>query len=416
VSDRRVTTAAGGVAPAWLLASSPYNNAPVVSRSWHLPDVVILNDCTLREGEQSALVNFSADDKLVLARDLADLGVSQIQTGYPGTSLLDREVLRRIRQEFPVLPLEGVLLAYRSSWQEELERFAESRPDFVNIVVATSDHRLRHVFHVDRAAVLRRVRDTVRHARGLGLRVAFSPADGTRTQWTFLRRVFHEAIEAGAERIYIADTAGACTPRGIGHLVGLVRRSFPVSLGVHCHNDFGLALANTLAAFEQGAQVLDVSINGVGDRAGNAAVDEVAVAVTVLYGRPAPVSLEKLARVAERFAVDSGVPLGAIKPLVGANAYAYKLDSHVQAVLTHAPTFEVMPPETVGNRRRFVLGRYAGPNTVNAKLAELGLTVLPERLPDFVRRIEELTLTTRRPPSDDEIRRIVIDLRTVSGN
>jgi isopropylmalate/homocitrate/citramalate synthase len=233
-----------------------------------------------------------------------------------------------------------------------------------------------------------------------------------RAEWPALEAAYRAAVEAGVEAVYVLDTVGVAAPAAIGDMVGRVVALTGLPVGIHAHNDLGLGLANALAAYEAGATIIDTCVNGMGDRCGNPAVDEVAVACELVYGRPCGVRLDALAALSRLVADRSGVPIPPNKPLVGTNAYSHKLDIHVQAMLADPLAFQPVRPELVGGRARIVVGKNSGPHTLRARMEELGLPPLEEHQVrvalDLVDRHAE---ANKRSLRDDELSRIVEQAR-----
>jgi len=254
---------------------------------------------------------------------------------------------------------------------------------------------------------LAKIREAIRYAVGRGPLIAFSVVDATRTDLDFMKRVVVEAVAAGAERISIPDTAGVATPGTMRFLISQVTHWVDVPVQVHCHNDFGLALANTLAAVEGGASIVDATVNGLGDRSGNAVLDEVAVALKFFYGVETGIKLDDLFSLSRYVQEITGVPLPFNKPFVGDNAFSHKLDIHIKRVMTYAPLFEPLLPETTGNRRVIPLGRHTGPFIVELKLKEHGLGADQEQIAEIVSQIERLALEKKASLTEDEFLSIV---------
>jgi len=247
----------------------------------------------------------------------------------------------------------------------------------------------------------------IKYAANRGVTIRFAPTDSCRTRLPFLLEVYAAAVEAGAEIIALADTAGNMTPSAMKYLVQTILKKADVPLQVHCHNDFGLALANTLAAFEAGAAILDASINGYGERAGNTALDELAVALRVFYDVDSGLDLPKLhelSRFAEKL---TKIPIPASKPLIGENAFAHKLDAHVMGVIQNPIVYETIAPELVGNVRQIPIGKYSGPFSIKKKTELLGLPVKDEDIEKIRREISRISAATGLSIKDDEFVRIV---------
>lgn len=389
------------------LALSPYNRDPRVLAGPKLPKKVAINDVTLREGEQTAEVSFTLEEKVALAHRLDEIGVAQIQIGWPNKSELDREVLRILKKEGLRTPTQGLATLYGQEWRREVDTSVESGADVVNLLHATSDIRLKYTEKITHEELLVKIRKAIHYAVGRGPLIAFSVVDATRTDLDFMKRVVEEAVTAGAERISIPDTAGVATPGTMRFLISQVTHWVDVPVQVHCHNDFGLALANTLAAVEGGASIVDATVNGLGDRSGNAALDEVAVALKFFYGVETGIKLDGLFSLSRYVQEITGVPLPFNKPLVGENAFSHKLELHIKRVMTHAPLFEPLPPESVGNRRIFPLGRQTGPFLVGLKLEEHGLGADEKQIEAIVSGVRRLASEKKASLTEDEFLNIV---------
>jgi isopropylmalate/homocitrate/citramalate synthase len=367
---------------------------------------LLVNDCTLREGEQSALVNIRPEQKVDFARRLATLGVRQIQVGYPGLSRTDLEVFRELKRAGIGAALEAVVLGYLPSWREQVEASVEAGADVVAIVYVTSPPRRERIFGVTRPEIRDRSRALIELAKKGGLLVSFAPADTTRTEIDFVLDMAEVAEGAGADRLFIADTLGAATPGAIRWLIEQVRRTSRLPIQFHGHNDFGLALANALAAIEAGATIVDTTLNGWGDRTGNPATEELVAALELLYGNPVGIELAGIAHLAGAVAAELGVPVSPTKPVTGTLAFAHKLETHVKAVLTHPPAFEPYDPALVGGSRHVAVGQYSGPEAVAARMATLGVRVAEPQLTLFVDRVRDAARATNRVLSDDDLRRL----------
>ncbi len=368
------------------------------------PIELLINDCTLREGEQSPLVNFRPEQKVGVARRLAAAGIEQIQAGYPGLSRSDFDVFRQLRAADTGAALEAVVLGYLPSWREQVQAAVDAGAGVVSLVYVTSPPRREQIFRASKAEVTDRSRALIELAKKGGMTVSFAPADTTRTELDFVLEMVALAEEAGADRIYVADTLGAAAPGAVGWLIGQVRGVTRLPIQFHGHNDFGLALANALAALDAGASIVDTTLNGWGDRTGNPATEELVAALDLLYGRPAGVDLAAIARLSRDVAAELGVPIAPTKPITGALAFAHKLETHVKAVLTHPPAFESYDPALVGGVRHVAIGQYSGPEAIAARLAALGLRADGAALAPFVERVRESARATNRVLSDDDLR------------
>lgn len=385
----------------------PANDVPGVRDIPDLPSRVIINDCTLRDGEQAANINFSLEGKFRLARQLEAMGIPQLQVGYPGRSKADFELVRRLKGEGCAVPLEGLVLAYTDTWQVQIDSSVASGVDWIKIAIASSDVRMKHVYGFTREEMRARSMAAIGRAKEQGMRVNFSPADATRADIGFLADLAAMAAEAGVDRLCISDSLGAVFPRAMGYLIQQVRRTCRLPLVTHCHNDFGLALANTLAAVEAGAEVIDCTLMGLGDRCGNVALEQVVLALEAFYGLDLGIRIGELYDLCRLTAEIASIEIPVGQPFVGEYAFAHKLETHVEAILAHPPAMEAISPAVVGNRRRIVLGRYSGLAALRARLRDLELDFPEARLPELLGAVEQLAVKKKAALTDGDLRGLV---------
>ncbi len=395
------------------IAACPYNYIPEVTRQFNISKQLIINDNSIREGEQASDVSLGVEGKLAVVRRLAEIGIQQVQCGYPGKSRSDREVVRAIREEGIDIQVEGIASLMFDGWKEEIDATIDSGVDVMGLQYPISDIRLKYVQNVDRAEMRRFVVECVKYAVGRGPVVRFSGTDTFRGDLTFVKDVYKAVVDAGAERLNVADTSGGAIPAAVRYFVGQVVEATGVPVAIHFHNDFGLALANTLAGVEAGAQIVDVSINGLGERAGNCSLDELVTALWVFYGIDLGIDLKALKSLSDFYAGLTGVPVYPYKPLVGDNAFAHKLDQHVKGILNNPMVYETIPPEVVGNKRRIPIGKYTGKFTIQYKLAEMGQTATPDEINRIREEIEVLAIRKRASLTDQDLAAIVA---AVKGN
>ncbi len=327
-------------------------------------------DTTLRDGDQMPGVELDLDEKLRIAMLLDELGVDVIEAGFPASSDIDRRAVSEAASVVSRAKVAGLARTRRS----DIDAAVEAGAHIVHVFIATSEIHMRNKLRMSRDEVLNAAVEAVEYARDRGVDVLFSAEDATRSDPVFLVEVYKAVVEAGAGYINIPDTVGVATPWRMEWLVSLVRRSLPswVRVDVHCHNDFGLAVANSLAGVRGGADGVQVTVNGFGERGGNAALEEVVAALHFLLGRRTNVDMSKLTPVAREVARLFGVQLPPNKPVVGLNAFAHEAGIHVHGVLQDPSTYEPMPPEAVGNTRRIVLGRHSGRAAVAYALSSMG--------------------------------------------
>ena len=325
-------------------------------------------------------VELSLDDKIEIARAFDELGVDIIEAGFPASSEVDFKTIKVLSREVS----SSKLVALSRATKKDVDDAAASEAHIIHVFIATSDIHLKYKLKLSREEVLCRISEVIEYARGYTPIVLFSAEDSTRSDREFLVQTYMEAVRAGAKYINIPDTVGASTPWEFYDLVAQVRSCLPqdIWIDVHCHNDFGMATANTLVGIAAGADGAQVTVNRFGERAGNAALEEVVAALHFLMGAETSVKLEMLTKVSRLVAEKFGVQLQPNKPVVGVNAFAHEAGIHVHGVLENPSTYEAMPPEAVGNRRRIVLGRHSGRHAVAWVLQEMGLgTGVVESMP-----------------------------------
>jgi 2-isopropylmalate synthase len=360
---------------------------------------VIVFDTTLRDGEQSPGATLTSDEKLEVADALVALKVDVIEAGFPAASPGDFEAVREIARRAQGVTIAG--LARASAW--DIERAAMAVGDAerarIHTFIATSDIHLKHKLHMTRDEVLNRVRDSVTLARSFVSDVEFSCEDATRSDWDYLVQVFQAAIEAGATTINVPDTVGYTTP---GEYVGLMEHLKAnvdgiddVIISVHCHNDLGMATANTLAAVGAGARQVEVTINGIGERAGNTALEEVVMALQTrgerFGGAWTNVETTRLVPTSRLVAGTTGRQVQVDKAIGGADAFAHEAGIHQDGMLKERTTYEIMNPEDVGwSGTKLVLGKHSGRAGFRNALEELGLVLDDDKVQDVYERFTEL--------------------------
>ncbi|MEM2122320.1 MAG: 2-isopropylmalate synthase [Candidatus Bathyarchaeia archaeon] len=351
-----------------------------------LPEKVMFLDTTLRDGEQTPGVALLPEEKLEIARQLDVLGVDMIEAGFPAASKGELEAIRIIASE----GLSAEIVALARSERRDIELAASCGVDCIHTFIATSEIHLKKKLRLSREEVLSRAVEGVELVKEHGLKCEFSAEDATRSDLDFLVQVYRAVTDAGADRIDIPDTVGVAVPRSMYNIVRHVKRSVNVPIAVHCHDDMGLAVANSLAGVEAGAEEIHATINGLGERAGNASLEEAALALYALYGIKTSLNLGEIYRTSQLVSKLTGVRLPPNKAVVGDNAFAHESGIHAHGVLSSPETYEPLPPELVGHRRRIVAGKHAGRHGVDAILREMGLVLSPTQLDEVVYRVKEL--------------------------
>jgi 2-isopropylmalate synthase len=333
-----------------------------------------LVDTTVREGQQHGHVSFSPTQAVGLARLLDEFGIEMIEVGHPVVSEQDRKTAVAICHA----GLRAQTLAHARATREDVEAAAAVGARWVGIFTGVNDLSLQHKLRRDRAAALSAIQEAVRSAKALGLQIRFTCEDASRTPLPHIIEVFEVARATGADRLSYADTVGVLTPATMRRVMRRLSRRFGDVLHAHCHNDFGLATANALAAIEAGAIAVDVSIEGIGERCGIAPLAEVALSLTQLYGAKARWNLPMLAELSAALRSCAADQALDTRPIVGRYACAHKAGLHIAAALQVPVAYESYPPELVGQRRQFLTSRLAGKH-VGAVLHQRSVASLQDR-------------------------------------
>ncbi|HET7208384.1 MAG TPA: hypothetical protein VFI95_17540 [Terriglobales bacterium] len=385
---------------------SELNTRPEI-RSAFPHSTVRFYDTTLRDGEQTVGVIFSPQQKLQIARKLDELGISRIEAGFPRVSPEDAEAIQLMSKA----GLRAELWGFSRAVKADVEELVRLGLRASVIEAPTSDIKLK-AYGISRDEVLQRVVDAVSFAKQHGITVAFFAVDGTRTDLDFLKRVYLSAIDAGASEIVVVDTIGACGPEAVEYLVGQVCWWVGPSIPVHFHghNDFGLGTACAVAAVRAGAHWIQGTINGMGERAGNADIGEIALALRCLYDVHVAMELTKVREVSDLVQKLAGYRLEAWKPLVGENLFMR--ESGAVASQFHIPeAIEPYSSELVNASRRVVLGKKSGLDSIDIKCRELGIEIKPEQRAPILAEVKKRAIAKNGLLTDDEFRKIATNLK-----
>jgi isopropylmalate/homocitrate/citramalate synthase len=377
-------------------------NARPEIRSAFPRSTVRFYDTTLRDGEQTVGVVLSPQQKLEIARKLDELGVGRIEAGFPRVSADDAQAIQLMLKA----NLKAELWGFSRAVRADLEELVRLGLRASVIEAPTSDIKLR-AYGISADEVLSRVRDAVSFAAQSGIRVAFFAVDGTRSRLDFLKSIYLSALEAGAAEIVVVDTIGACGPEAVEFLVRQVSDWVGPEIPVHFHghDDFGLATACAIAAVRAGATWIQGTINGMGERAGNADIGEIALALRCLYDLPVALDLSKVREVSELVRYSSGYAMEPWKPLVGENLFMR--ESGAVASQFHIPeAIEPYSSELVHADRRIVLGKKSGLDSIALKASELGLAVSPEQRAPILAAVKKRAIEKRGLVTDQEFREI----------
>jgi len=377
---------------------------PETANLRRIAEPIVFWDETLRDGEQTPGVHFSPEEKLRVATLLSEIGVGVVNAGIP---VVSEEEARAVHL-LATAGLRTKVLAAARTVPADIDAVIRSGATHIAIFVAASQVHLRYKLRMTQDEVRTAALRSVRQAKDAGLHVAFVTEDTVRAPFDFVERLYREVQEAGADRLVVADTVGIMTPLTFRwYLTEFQRRVHPKDLSVHCHNDLGLAAANTLTAIECGARAPHVCVNGLGERAGNAALEEVVVELEALYGVRTGIRTERLTELSRLVEELSGIPVAANKALVGYNAFSHEAGIHTHGILAHTLTYEPLQPETVGAHRQMILGKHTGKAAVVEKLKERGLTAPDPLLLELLQRIK----TGTEARSKDDLVRFLREYR-----
>lgn len=355
-------------------------------------------DTTLRDGEQAAGISLSREEKLQIARQLAALRVDVIEAGFPAASPGDLESVAAIASEVRTSTVAALARAHRGDIDAAGKALRGATAPRIHTFIATSDVHMTHKLRMSRERVLDEVRRAVAHARDLVEDVEFSAEDASRSDSAFLAEVFRVAVDCGATTLNVPDTVGYADPGEFGtfvsRLIDDVGAGEKVIWSVHCHDDLGLAVANSLAAVKAGARQVECTVNGLGERAGNASLEEVVMALRTRrdrFGLATRVETPRLCAASHLVSRLTGVPVPPNKAVVGANAFAHESGIHQHGVMSFRETYEVMAPEDVGaSGTRLVLGKHSGRHAFRHRVEALGYSLSENQMDEAFRRFKEL--------------------------
>jgi len=335
-------------------------------------------DTTLRDGEQTPGVSLSPEKKLEIAKKLDALGVDALEAGFPVISAGELKAVRMISGEGLGAEICGLARASR----KDIDAAIDGGLDYIHTFIATSDIHLEHKLHMTRDECLAKAVEAVEYGKSRGLQVEFSAEDATRTDREFLKKVFGEVAKAGADRVDIPDTVGYSTPAYIAQITRDAVDATRLPVSVHCHNDFGLAVANAISGIQAGATCAHVTINGIGERAGNASLEELVMGLQCLpfdQKYETGINTQLLYGTSRLVSKLVGISVQANKAIVGDNAFGHESGIHTHGVLSNPLTYEPINPELVGRKRWLQVGKHAGLHGMNAMLEEYGIRPAPEQ-------------------------------------
>ena len=382
-----------------------YSRNKLVDLVGKKPGDIEICDVTLRDGEQTPGTAFTLNEKKNIAQGLDNIGVEIIEAGFPVVSHAERDTVREIAN----MGLNAKICCLSRSVIPDIDVALGCDVDIVSIFIATSDLHLKYKYHKTCAEATLCALDALEYAKDHGLTVRFAAEDATRTDINTLINVFKMAEERHADYVSIADTVGILNPSTTYYLVSEIKKNINADVCIHCHNDLGMATANTIAAAEAGAKQLHTTVNGLGERAGNASLEELLMALMVQYGieRYNTTDLTRLSRMVAEY---SGVKMAKNKAVVGEHAFAHESGIHVAAILEEPSTYELFSPELVGGKRSLIIGKHTGTKALKGIIHIMGYDLNHDQLCDLLEKVKDCTHAKRGIPCkrlDDFIQEIM---------
>jgi 2-isopropylmalate synthase len=340
-----------------------------VKKTMNLPNSVKILDTTLRDGEQTPGVAITVDEKIRIAKKLDKLGVDTMEVGFPASSPGEMRAAREILK----LGLKSKICGLARPLMNDLNAAIDCEVDYIHTFIGTSPLHRKYKLKMSQEEILSKSIDAIEYIKDHGIIAEFSAEDATRTEFEFLKEIYTAVEDAGADYINVPDTVGVMVPASMSYLISELKKILSTPISVHCHDDFGLAVANSLSAVEAGAVQVHTTINGLGERAGNASLEEVVMSLTAQYNIKTNINTQLLVDTSEFVSRITGIKMPPNKAIVGENAFAHEAGIHVHGVLQKAETYEPITPEMVGHKRRIVLGKHTGANAIKSKLEEYGI-------------------------------------------
>jgi isopropylmalate/homocitrate/citramalate synthase len=379
-------------------------NSEVIERG-AFPPRIKFYDTTLRDGEQTIGVAFDKEEKLEIAKALDELGVDRVEAGMPVVSIEDKEAVELILKANLKAEVWGFCRAVRG----DIDACVDVGVKHIICEIATSHYKMK-ANNFTPGEVLRKVLDSLHYAKSRGLYTAFFAVDATRADLGFLETIYKNAVEEGqADEVVIVDTLGVATPETMFYLTKKLREWVKVPIMTHCHNDFGMATACTMASVKGGADCVHVTLNGLGEKTGNADIAETAIAAK-LYGMPIHLNMKKLYSAAKLAEKISKIPISPLKPVVGENVFKRESGVTAAQLISFPPAVEGYSPELLEREREVLLSKKSGKKSVEYKLKQIGVQATPDQVEDILKRVKELGIKKKGLVNDDEFRSIVKEI------
>lgn len=364
---------------------------------------IVINDTTLRDGEQSAGIAFTVSEKVALATLMDAIGIPELEVGTPAMGGTEAQAIREITH----LGLNASLLSWNRAVRSDIEASIACGIKRVHISVPVSEISIAAKFQGNCRFVRERLRDSINFALDQGLYVAIGGEDSSRADESFLLDIAFCAQDWGASRFRFCDTVGILDPVTTAQKVGKLVKSLSIPVEMHTHNDFGLATANALAGIQAGATSVNTTVNGLGERAGNAALEEVVMALKRLYGMDLNINTRRLRELSELVATASGFSVPPWKAIVGKNVFAHESGIHVHGILQNPATYEPFAPEEVGWERQLVVGKHSGRHTVSSIMQQYGISLSNEETQSILDQVRNLSVEVKRGLTVEELLNLV---------
>ncbi|MCD7782201.1 MAG: homocitrate synthase family protein [Methanosphaera sp.] len=352
---------------------------------YDLPDNINIYDTTLRDGEQTPGVSFTKEEKLDIAHSLDELGIPQIEAGFPQVSKNEQQSVKAIANE----GLDANIICLTRTKKSDIDCALDADVDGIITFMGLSDLHIEVKIKKSREEVNQICMDAVDYGKDHGLFVAFSAEDATRTELPKLLDIYKQAQDHKADRIHVADTTGSINPYAMEYMISALRKELDLDIAVHCHNDFGMAVANSIAGIRGGATSISTTVNGIGERAGNASLEELIMALKLLYDKDLGFNTEVISSLSKKVSEYSKIPVPDSKAVVGNNVFRHESGIHVDALLKKPLCYEPYLPEMIGAKRQIVLGKHSGKAAIEEKLKNLDIKVDDDKLLEIVGLVKQ---------------------------